>query len=809
MTYTPYLIANFATGVDKRLQPWLSPEDAQEELFDGYVYRGTMSKREGYNYFATGGSGGSTYRESRIVTLVTAAPAAQVPNGAIVTFTLTGTGPIARGSVTVNGSNPVVVGTDNGLGLIGSITGTGIVSGTVNYTTGALSVTFSVAPAVASTVTFTYSYMQDQPVMMIASFYTASNSRQLIVCSTSRINRYNPTLNILEDITPAGTPYTGTFRNFFSWTNYESATDTPRLLFSNNVDVIQEYDGTAVAAYSYTSSEFSTLTCLLLVNYKDRLILLRTTEDGTIYPRRIRISGTGGNADVFDSTAIGAGYIDIPDNTWIMGAAFNRDDLIIFTENSTWTLKYTGNDVTPFVLNKIDESRGSQAPYAAITYLNRTSAASPRGLIMTDGYRVERQDDAIPDYSFNEISSANFDVCFAGSVDDDQDHYLIHPQQGQETSSRILVTNYDEDNYTVYRLPLSCMGGYLSSRDETWSGLSKFNNWYEFASIYGNWNSFAYNSKVPITLGGGHHGEIWQIAVTEMEDNPVKIRNITVVDSQTLEVTTDWNNYGLNTQDDTLGADYIYITGVSGMLEVNDQQFPLVSRTNNYTFRIAVDPNVTYSAFTTTTIGEAVRVIPFTSIMKEFNPFISMDKKVRCGWVYMYVDSTAPKLTRLIGVKDTDQTSPCIITTDTAHGLINGDQISFIKVGGMTELNNNYYFVTVINPVSFSLNDTDATAYTEYTSGGYVKAPERAKIDIQVYTNDRDPNDDTQISQSVYPYRGTCTNLTFEDGTKKWYKVYINQIGKFIQFKLTNQQAGAKINIQAFMPGFQGVGRII
>ena len=54
MTYTPYLIADFSTGVDRRLQPWLIPDDAQEVLLDGYVYRGVMSKREGYIYFATG-----------------------------------------------------------------------------------------------------------------------------------------------------------------------------------------------------------------------------------------------------------------------------------------------------------------------------------------------------------------------------------------------------------------------------------------------------------------------------------------------------------------------------------------------------------------------------------------------------------------------------------------------------------------------------------------------------------------------------------------------------------------------------------
>ena len=44
MSYTPYLIANYATGLDQSRQPWLLPDDAQEDLFDGYVYRGVMSK---------------------------------------------------------------------------------------------------------------------------------------------------------------------------------------------------------------------------------------------------------------------------------------------------------------------------------------------------------------------------------------------------------------------------------------------------------------------------------------------------------------------------------------------------------------------------------------------------------------------------------------------------------------------------------------------------------------------------------------------------------------------------------------------
>ncbi len=810
MSYTPYLIANYATGLNDRLQPWLSPDDSQQELFDGYVYRGTLSKREGYNYFATGGQGGQPYTESRIVHELVAVPMVGVINSSNKVFTLAATAQIQRGTFVVTGSTPLQVLTDNGLG---GFTGAG--TGTINYVTGAVSITFTTAPT-GGTVLATYNFMPDDPVMMVASFYTATNIRELIVASTKYVNRYNSTLNILEDISPAAA-YTGNSHNFFTWTNYQDADSNPRLIFANNKDVIQQYDGTIpVTDYAYnmtsTVSPFNpvmTLTCLLMTNYKDRLLLFRTTEDGTIYPRRIRISGTGASSDDFRETATGAGLIDIPDNTWIFGIAQNRDDIIIFTQGSTWVLKYTGNDTTPFVLNRIDESRGSEAPFAAITYLNRTSAASTRGLIMTDGYRVERQDEDIPDFSFDEVYGKNFDLCFAGSVDADRDHYLIYPPQGEAESKRILTTNYDEDNYSIYRLPLSCMGTYVTAFDIDWNDLTAANgfpNWDAFGSKYGNWHSFAYSQGAPFSIGGGHHGEIWRLAVTEEEDNPVMIRNISQIDSVTLEITTDWNNYSLNEDDREKGTDFIFFTGISGMLELNDKQYPIVSVTNNNVFRVTVPSDVTFTAYTSG--GVATRVIPFSALFKKFNPYANQDRKVRCGWLYMYVDTTDTDLTRNIAIESITNANPAVVTTILNHNLVTGDEVNLFGIGGMTQLNDTGAFVTVLTPTTFTLNGVDSTAFGAYTSGGYAAISENAKMTIDIIVNDVD--EPTKLDyNNLDPYQGNCTNMVFQDDSKKWYKVYINQTGKFIQFRLRNKQAGAKINVQATMPGFQPVGRLI
>ncbi len=881
MNYTPFLISDFATGFDRERQPWLLPNDAQFELLDGYVYRGVWQKREGYSQFATGERNGHPYCESRMVHRITGFATVGVINGINTVFTASLTVPagqaIRRGGVTVIGTVPAQSFTDNGLG---GFTGA---TGTINYTTGALSITLPVAPA-AGSVTVTYNLHQSLPVMGVMNFFTQTSTRQLIVADTTYVNRYNPTTNVLEDISPS-VLLTGNNTNFFSWTNYPSPSGLQRLLFVNYKDPIQQYSGSTVTTFPvYTvSTQFTNVasgvlgngttgpyviagptnivpgslsiidpttpqtvtdntigglqgqgtgtvnyitgaisvtftaavgignainltyrqlsgaidTCRHIFSFKDRLVLLSTIESSVQFGLRIRISGTGAFGDIFTTDAIGAGFIDIPDNTFIQAADFNRDDLLIFTESSTWVLKYTSNDVVPFALDKIDESRGSQAPYGTITYLNKTNALSPRGLIMTDGYSVIRTDDKIPDYSFNSISQSRFFQCFAGSVDEDRDHYLIHPGPGRQVSDRILVTNYEEDNYAVYRIPLSCMGNFEGAFDINWNDLSIYNNWDELAAIYGNWYSFSYSEGAPISIGGGHNGQITRLNVTEVEDYPVKIRNITIPDPLHLQITTDFQDWEI--------GDIVEIDGIQGMVEANDKQGAISSIiTPNYTFQIAINTSG-FSSYTSS--GVASKVIQFTTKTKKFNPFSEHNQKVRCGWVYFYVSTTGTDLTQNAFIQGASQSDPCIITLP-GHGYTTGMQIFIDGVLGMTELNSIYYYITVIDDDTFSLDGVDSTGFTAYVSGGVCTTPVDAKLQVRVIVNDTEQSTDV-FPYNPAPYEVNLTNAQAENGIKKWYKLYINQIGRFVQLEFGNAQSGTKIEIQAIMPGMSGVGRLI
>jgi hypothetical protein len=80
-----------------------------------------------------------------------------------------------------------------------------------------------------------------------------------------------------------------------------------------------------------------------------------------------------------------------------------------------------------------------------------------------------------------------------------------------------------------------------------------------------------------------------------------------------------------------------------------------------------------------------------------------------------------------ISISGVTSADPVVVTTSSAHGLSNGDQILISEVGGTTAINGNDYYVEVIDSTSvylyndLSLTDAvDGTNFGAYTSGGYI-----------------------------------------------------------------------------------------
>ena len=65
------------------------------------------------------------------------------------------------------------------------------------------------------------------------------------------------------------------------------------------------------------------------------------------------------------------------------------------------------------------------------------------------------------------------------------------------------------------------------------------------------------------------------------------------------------------------------------------------------------------------------------------------------------------------------QANPCAITL-VGHGYTTGDVVMITSVGGMTQLNDKLYAITVTSPDAFTLDGIDSSGYSAWTSGGSV-----------------------------------------------------------------------------------------
>jgi hypothetical protein len=182
MSYQPFAITEFKTGIFNYLQPWIRPIDAFEPMVNAYVYRGVLNKRAGKEFFGrmvyqdtiAWGNGGTTY------------------SGTLITI------PIVAGSF--NPSAGLEVFTDNGNGTLTSNNGG---TGTINYTSGAWSLTFG---SVVSSNTpiigkFSPNPATPFPIMGIKQWQDESDGSFLtVIYDTKRASYFNPSTKTVVPI---------------------------------------------------------------------------------------------------------------------------------------------------------------------------------------------------------------------------------------------------------------------------------------------------------------------------------------------------------------------------------------------------------------------------------------------------------------------------------------------------------------------------------------------------------------------------------------------------------------------------------
>lgn len=679
---TPFLIANTKVGLERDLEPWLLPNDAYPELEDCYLWRGRIKKKQGYSLLGrlnrkigtTDGSGNIS------VTL---------PNNPLL-----------------DGTSRFVIGTDifqdpqaSAGDPITLLTNGAATVKTLNRTTGLLTINGSIA------LTDVF-YFPGLPVMGLRSLeLTTLNQTLLLAFDTRYSYLFNTTTKVFNDANfyRGGVPivnefvWSGSDSQFFWTTNYAGALWATNSVFGfqgssitttpasgdgikwfdqdqsgwvNFLPVLTGTNGGVGATYL--------MGCLIIVPYKDRLVVLNTTEgtsfgtpktfaqrarwsqNGTPYntndqsggaaPKPTNFNGLqDSNNQAWSSDVVGkGGFIDAPTLEKIVTAEFVKDTLIVYFERSTWNLRYTGNEVLPFIWEKINTELGATSTFSEVPFDKITIGVGDVGIHACDSITVERIDQKIPDDVFGIQNKNNgrqrvygirdfftqlvyWTVPFVGTnvtnAIEDERADLPPPEVQLTYPNKIFVYNYIDNSFSTFNDSFTCFGYYQLAGDTLWQDVIT-----EWQATSFTWITAIGIQQFPFIVAGNQLGFVEKFIPQQVADaDSLLISNITPGTPTTTIVVPNHNL--------TVGQfiKFTATSGITGLLSSNNGTFKVFSISDANTFTVAT-PTAPTGVFT----GNGTISIPsnINIVTKRFNPFIDQAQQVRLVRCDLYFDTT-------------------------------------------------------------------------------------------------------------------------------------------------------------------------
>jgi hypothetical protein len=370
--------------------------------------------------------------------------------------------------------------TDNG---VGELIGTGVTSGSINYVTGAYTITFATAPASG--------------------------------------DYFDSTIGIYGDL------FTGDIFNFFSLYNYQD-----KAFFSNNVDPIMYYDGTTVHYLNTNVTvkpvvamsgvpTFDILTCLHVFVNRDFLLLINVNFQGVLAVSTIFRSVP---LNPLNFSGNNSGSTLAPTSEPIRAIGFINSDLIVRFASSERAYRWTGDINTPFRFDSRNSIWDCDAPYSAINYDTWFSSIGRPAIVgsyASDSTNVQRVDEIIPDFTDSTRLSGQVPVpflnqesiitCYGERFDDIKEGWLCYnsspdAESNITASDNVLSYNYLDDTYAVYAFPLSCLGFGRVTNVPTWG--STYETWEEDSDT---WGSYYNQLNSLLDLGGDQFDNVFEL----------------------------------------------------------------------------------------------------------------------------------------------------------------------------------------------------------------------------------------------------------------------------------------------------------
>lgn len=646
--YKPQKIAFQSAGLITNREKFLLPTDAFVQLINAYVWREKVRRKSGFSKLGrlqrnldtpetlSTQASGTSYTNSDVLADASYGLRSSQPNAQIV-----------PGSVSITVDTYSF--TDDGFG---NLTATGA-SGTINYNTGALELTFDVALGSATDVDVTLSYYPMLPVMGICNrTQDAINSATPIVFDTKYAYDFNSGTMQFEEFIP-GTEWSGLDYNFFWSTNWWVNSTNASIFWVTNYsgtggDPIRYTDGTTWTDFTPQINASSDVLAqsLMLLPFRGRLLAINTYEGSSLaaskpYQQRIRWSAIGSpfTSDAWRDDITGqGGFLDIPTAEVITAAGFVRDNLVIYCEQSTWQLRYTGRTINPFQIEKVNTELGSNSTFSAIPFDTSLMGIGDKGIVSCDSFKSERVDIKIVDF-FLEINNLNQGVYRVAGIRDfvNKLAYWIYPNQtSTKYPNNRLVYNYENDSWAIFTDSLTALGPYQPQDSLTWENSTT--TWEE--------SNFTWQGNQALQqqiIGGNQQGYVLVLDQQTSNAASLSITDISTVSTNLLTVPDH------NLQTGQVIEVVNIPTGTPGE-SLNGLKFGIVLST--------LDPDNQFYIYEYNELTDAFDIIPTNemsssyigggeirvregfSIWSKSFEFMDMGQNIQMGWVDALLDTT-------------------------------------------------------------------------------------------------------------------------------------------------------------------------
>jgi len=630
MASNRFIIAPINDGLQTDLKPWLIPDKAFAKLKNAYVYHGSVRKRFGSSFVSEAEDVGVQQLYSRLRMNLGNTDGAGNIAGTVdgVIFKAGQMFSIGDEMFTVVDDTPGaqdMLTTDVGATVYTYNPATGAY--VINGADAATACYFYPAEPVMGLITYEVSAINDEPVYAFDTQF----AYQYAGGGWERLAGF--TTNAGEAL------WAGSNSQFFWGITYRGAAESDNILFVTNYNEIEPY---RMRYYNSITSKWTTFrplydaatyieTARIIVPFKDRLVLLNTVENTSVsFVNRCRYSQNGSplDADAFREDIPGLGnFEDAPTKEAIITAQIIKDRLIVFFERSTFELVYTGNQVNPFIWQKINSELGVESTFSIVPFDKVALGVGNVGIHACNGAHVERIDSKIPEKVF-QIHNENDGIFRVHGIRDyttEMVYWTFPEAEGNAIfPTRVLAYNYKNNTWAFNDDSITTFGYFQNTDDRIWQAIT--DTWQEMGV---EWNDGVLQSGFRNVIAGNQQGFTFLIEPDTFSNSPaLQITDINIVATDLVITIIDHN----------LSEDeYIIIENAQGTVEVNDNVYQ-VGIVNEDTVTL-VDPPEAITAYIGG--GTVARISKIELLTKPYNFYTDKAKNLSINKVDFNVDRTA------------------------------------------------------------------------------------------------------------------------------------------------------------------------